>query len=542
MEKQRIIISKKEEIAEVVEKIIDAEAKEIIISVPRFALMSESEANFRLMKREAETLQKRLVIESVDEAVLAHAKKADLEFINPFFSETKERVSDIRNESRHQGSNRESPPEAPRDVAPLRHANHIQKENFQSHEAPHHETKEYASHAAPKENHDPKMVGTVSRRRRSIFRPSFIVVLMLIIAGIVAGFIFLPKADIKIVAAKTDWDYAASITVDKDITEINAETASIPGEIFAHTKNLQLQFPASGRKSQAVKARGTITIYNAYNESPQILIATTRFEAPDGKIFRILEDVEVPGAKSVDGKLEPASIEASVIADEAGETYNIDPVEKFTIPGFSGSSKFTGFYGTSKAQMSGGFIGEAPFPSETDMREAKITTAQKLEESMRLLMLAQLPHEFTLVEGATQFSLTKEEVNTYPNTDGTFSTFAEGTMSAIAFRKNDLLNLVHQKLKEETDNSFVIDTDTLAFGEPEFKDENTMVLSLDYQASLMKNIDENALKDRIIGKSENDLKAMLFSVAGLESAEVSLWPFWVRKTPSKSSRIFITVD
>jgi hypothetical protein len=527
MESQKITVIKKEEIAEVVEKIIDAEGSELIIAIPRFAAMSESEANFRLMKREADTLGKHIIIESVDEQVGERAKKAGLEFKNPFFNNGQS-VSDIRKD-------------APREIEEAHHKGigaHHSKPDI--HPVP----EEPAPLVTHEKTYEATMTTTHTKRRKKkmFFRPSFIIFILLIIGGVIGGVLFLPKADIDIVAAKTSWTYSEIITIDKAISVVDTELEKIPGEVFEYSKNIQLEFPTTGRKEQAIKARGKITIYNAYNNSSQPLVATTRFETPDGKIFRIIEGVTVPGAKSVDGKIEPASISVDVIADAVGEAYNIGPVEKFTIPGFAGSDRFEGFYASSENSMSGGFVGEAPFPSEDDIANAKETTTQKLEESMKLLMLTQLPREFTLVDGATKFTLTKEQINTFPNSDGNFIAFVEGTMSAIAFRNEDLFTLLRLKLKDETDGTFVISDDELVYGKPEIGEVGVLMLPIDYQASLIKNIPVEELKDRIAGKSENDLKAMLFSVAGLESAEVALWPFWVKKTPEKSSRIFITVD
>ena len=62
------------------------------------------------------------------------------------------------------------------------------------------------------------------------------------------------------------------------------------------------------------KAQGTLTIYNAYSSAPQTLVATTRFVTPDGKIFRLTNEVTVPGAKITNGQIVPSSINAPIAA------------------------------------------------------------------------------------------------------------------------------------------------------------------------------------------------------------------------------------
>src|SRR3989344_6169261 len=95
MEGHKVNVNKSDEATLIAEKIIDVHAKEIILSVPRFAKLAESGANFRLLKREAEALGKKIVIESVDDKALELAKASGLECVNPFFSEVKPKFSDI---------------------------------------------------------------------------------------------------------------------------------------------------------------------------------------------------------------------------------------------------------------------------------------------------------------------------------------------------------------------------------------------------------------------------------------------------------------
>ena len=51
------------------------------------------------------------------------------------------------------------------------------------------------------------------------------------------------------------------------------------------------------------KASGQIIVYNAYNDNNQKLIKNTRFETPDGKIYRIQASIIVPGTKVEEGKI-----------------------------------------------------------------------------------------------------------------------------------------------------------------------------------------------------------------------------------------------
>ncbi len=59
---------------------------------------------------------------------------------------------------------------------------------------------------------------------------------------------------------------------------------------------------------------------------------------------------------------------------------------------------------------------------------------------------------------------------------------------------------------------------------------------------LARKIDADALKEKIVGKSEIELKKMVFELSGLESATISLWPFWVKTVPNKLNKITVVVE
>ena len=124
--------------------------------------------------------------------------------------------------------------------------------------------------------------------------------------------------------------------------QIDAE--NIPIRVIDETQEVSLSYDVTGKNAASgKKAHGSVVIYNEYNSSPQTLVATTRLESSDGKIFRLTKNIVVPGTTVVGGSPQPGAIEAEVVADQAGSEYNIDQT-KFTIPGFSGGPKFDKFY------------------------------------------------------------------------------------------------------------------------------------------------------------------------------------------------------
>jgi len=500
---EKITVHKNDEATLVAEKIIDSQAKEITLAIPRFSKFVESAVNFRLIKREAEELGKKIIIESVDDDVNEHARVAGIECINPFFSHVGKQLADIAPPKQHQTKEEHQRviqkhiEDSPEEHIPLQHKRRIRL----------------------------RLPRQVSGMRVTALGIIFIVI---VVGGVFLGVKVLPRATITINATTLDRSYADSITVDTALTSINLLELSIPGESFTQKKNLQLSFPTSGKKYIEQKAEGVITVYNAHSSEPQGLVKNTRFETPDGKVYRLVSALTVPGAEIIDGKVVPSSIDAKVIADKAGADYNSGPVQKFTIPGFSGSPKFKTFYGASTGSMSKGFVGETAYPHDADLAEAKKTLTETLERSMEDLMRAQIPREFKIIDGATKFTLSNIDINTALNESGQFAVFGEGEMTMTAFREDDLLSLFHERAEKEAEVDFDVREYSLTYGAGALASAGNLIVPVEYTGTLTRSVDPVAIKNLIAGKAESELRSLIFSLPGIQSAHISLWPFWVR--------------
>ena len=139
------------------------------------------------------------------------------------------------------------------------------------------------------------------------------------------------------------------------VAALDAGVGELTYEIMTIEKTDSKKIVAAGREEIEEKASGKIVIFNDFNTSSQRLIKNTRFETPEGLIYRINRSIVVPGQKTEDGEKVPGSIEVTVYADEAGDKFNISLTD-FTVPGFKGSPRFEKFYARSKTPMAGGFI------------------------------------------------------------------------------------------------------------------------------------------------------------------------------------------
>ncbi|MCH8069972.1 MAG: hypothetical protein IID16_12005 [Candidatus Marinimicrobia bacterium] len=72
-----------------------------------------------------------------------------------------------------------------------------------------------------------------------------------------------------------------------------------------------------------------------------------------------------------------------------------------------------------------------------------------LKNSLEVLMSSQVPQDFKVLKGASQFTLVKEEINTRTNDKNEFSIFTEVKLAVMGFREKDILAVFESKIKEE---------------------------------------------------------------------------------------------
>ena len=225
----------------------------------------------------------------------------------------------------------------------------------------------------------------------------FFGVLFSLFAFYYLGFVFFARAEINITTNKIEMPFSGVVLIDTNASTIDFNKAIIPGNPFVFKANKTQEFSSTGQGKDEIKAKGIITIYNNYSTSPQILVATTRFETPDHKIFRLDSRIVIPGATTKNGGLVPSTIDVKVTADESGPDYNIEtcnlPDCKFTIPGFQGTAKFDGFYGVSTKAMIGGALASVPLVTSEDLKGAEEAIFEEVMDSINQDLENRIPQE-----------------------------------------------------------------------------------------------------------------------------------------------------
>lgn len=349
-------------------------------------------------------------------------------------------------------------------------------------------------------------------------------------------------------ATVTVYPRQVTTTLNEQLTAVNivasAGSASSTLQFAANEISAQATraVEATGEEEVIEKATGTIIIHNEYSEEEQRLIKNTRFQAPDGRIFRIPESVVVPGlTRDSAGNVVAGQIKTQVVADEPGKEYNIGPT-RFTVPGFEGLPQFDGFYATSDTSMSGGFNGIKKIVSAEDRNRAERELRDEIKKQLTDQAVAQTTNELlVLVDDSLTVYETLDEVVQ----GDTVTLGMRGTTKSVILDTKELAHaLASDDLNsfKETDEVRITNLNELRIralattGDVAF---STVRLAVEGDAEFEWQLDEEEFKAELAGAEKDALAGMVTTHNAITRAEGKLRPIWKSTFPSNPEKISI---
>jgi hypothetical protein len=300
---------------------------------------------------------------------------------------------------------------------------------------------------------------------------------------------------------------------------------------------------ATGEEEVVEKAKGRITIVNEYSEEEQRLLKNTRFESPDGLIFRIPDSVVVPGfTRDASGNVVPGKLVAEVVADQPGKEYNIGATNRFTVPGFKDMPQYSSFYATSDSQMVGGFNGVKKIVSAEDRNRAE----RELRDDIKQQLAARAAER--KVEGSvilTDDSLTLYETLEETSEGDTVTLGMRGTTKAVMVRADALAQVLAQTdLNSYTEGDIVSITNLgelrmRAFAKTGDTTFSTVRIAVEGDATFEWVLDEAAFKQALAGSDKDDLATIVPTFKAITKASAKIRPIWKGSFSENTEKITI---
>lgn len=537
-----------EEITSVVDKLRKTEFKKVVLVVPKEASLLQSVVNLKLLKRQAENLEKSISIVTADkvgrnlaekvgiiasskidekvramEPVLSDAKPAEEILEDGPLTETNEIVFKDSPTDDHKGSWQEV--EEPEDIV-LKEADETPVEVAE--EILDEKTSEW-SKTEVAENEKPE-----KRLFNFQFNKLYVIAGFLVFAFLFTGFIFLPRAKATILVTATKKQVSIDFKAEKD-AKVDTEKNVIPAQLLDATGSASKKFTATGKKNIGTKATGNIRIANLSGTAIS-WIPGTRFY-PDGNsslIFRATGIVAVP-----DGQIVTVPVEA----DAPGDQYN----------GFGNNQKFLLSSGpsanismSSKYGMSGGTNKEVTYVTQSDINSAKESVTAEAYETAEGDFVKKVG-DLKLLENTK-----KKEINSQTASPGLNAEASEFTMTVkvsekgLAYNLADVSNLVKADVNKEFGFAKQIINDGSTSVDVSIADSDLAAgaFSGTVKASpyVSAKLDLENIKSEIVGQNQAKAENYIKGLDDVTNVKTDFWPSFIRIFPRLKNHIYLTVE
>ncbi len=385
------------------------------------------------------------------------------------------------------------------------------------------------------------------RDGRAKNRSRYVIAFALFFAIFGVGFItsiLLGGADLTIYPRNREPNVNASFTAYRTPT-----AGELTYEIMTLEAEGERQVTATGQDEVSDQAIGRITIYNN-SDSAERLIKNTRFESPDGLIYRITESAVVPAAGISGGQQVPGQIQADVFSDGTGEQYNKVAGTRFTVPGYKEggfTDLFKNIYAENQEQFTGGFEGLKFIIDEQELETEK----QRLQTELRDILIDRIPSEkpagFVVFDDAV--TLTFQSLPAVEYGDNLATIKEKAILQIPIFKDQDFANYIaaatvpgYENRPVRIDDLSVLSFDYVSAdtGSSDLGSQDSFVFELTGRPLIVWTYDEGKLKTDIMGKAKTALPTVLSGYPAIERAEAVVRPFWKRVFPDSLDEITIT--
>ncbi len=372
-------------------------------------------------------------------------------------------------------------------------------------------------------------------------------IFIFIIIGAVAISIFNTGAQVTVALKNQTPTINASFTAFPE-----PRSQELSYEILLLEDTAERQVTSSGSESRQEHATGLIEIIKT-TPGTQTLVQNTRFQTEEGLIFRIAEEVLVPGSsQDDDGETTPGTIRVEVRADNPGEEYNISSETRLTIPGFAENNQtelFNSVYATSRTDFTGGFDGESFIVADDDLREARQEMQQQHRNDLLDQISDNLPNGFMYFDSSVSFQFTQLPTVNYGDDLATIKETA--TLHVPIFNKEEFSSFIATNAIPVHDGEPVMIDDfselTFSYTDAGLRNANLeSQTSLEFQLTgrphVIWTINEVELSENIAGNHKDILQQVVREFSAIESATAVIRPFYSNVFPEDTNLIEIITN
>lgn len=555
LSRQVVYVEIDEEVTSVFDRIKTLRKKEILLVVPRKAILFQSGVNLQILRKKMEEKGRRLIIVTTDRNGIHLAEKVGLTVLNRIEVEEAKApeeenpqvlirpIQALRNEMPKE--------ETPQRVSEKKMSIRELVQEFRMRDG--------SKRKAPESSYSLHM----SRPSRKV-----LTLILMISIGLFAliGYVAFPSATIYIRPKFDNLDFTVNVTLaDKRINQTLLQQNKphvIASETVKTTTKQTKVFNTTSMEFSGQNAKGRIRILNTENE-PWPLKEGTRFQTDDGINFRIAKGVEVPGrtfdeAQTVLPGVMVVGVEADpfdAYGQPVGDRGNI-PTTRFKIPALSKFNQRL-IWGESEGPMVGGVTSYRAVVKKVDIEAAK----KQIQDNLILMAKEDLRTYIDEINQLNKTHMVLMDDDRYLKTqlvdlryaDGLegsyrdkFELFAKIDAEGVAFDFDQLFAILKSEIATRSHPDMQLRESSLA---PE--NVNYEVIEEDPNAgqvkvtATLKGIEEfaiepstsagvrfgNKVKEAVVGMDVSAVENWVGNLPEVDAVKVKTWPAWIHTIP-----------
>ena len=532
MNKDVIYIDVDDDITAVIGKLKDSKERVVALVPPKRVGMLQSAVNLRLLDRAAHNANKRLVLITNNQALIALAAAAKLPVAKNL--QSKPELPEIAALEVDDG-------EDVIDGSDLPIGDHARTAPLAG--DPDSETDLAAASLMAGTKASPPVSGTPPRPPKAkkgsrvpnfdTFRKKLILGIgigVLVIAFLIWAIFFAARATVVITARTSTENVSKTVTLNPAAaTDFSAGTIKAVKQ--EQKKAQSVDFDATGQKDVGSKATGTVKFSTGSLSGLGTIPAGTQLTSSSGLVF-----ITDSAATLAFQGGSTSSTTTTVTAAENGDKYNAATGALSGAPS-SVSATFTG-------PSAGGVTKMVTIVTAGDVQKAAEQLATQEDPAVKAQLKSAFGKNVKIIDSS--YSATKGDPASAPAV-GQEATKAklttEITYTMVGIAESDLTKYLDAAVKEEISdqpNQRVYDNGSKAANFTDFANENgTFKARLVANGKVGPQIDDNKIKEKVKGKHFGDIQADISAIQGVDDVDTKFWPFWVKTVPTDTKRITI---
>ncbi|MDP9211996.1 MAG: baseplate J/gp47 family protein [bacterium] len=376
----------------------------------------------------------------------------------------------------------------------------------------------------------PKWKGARSGGRKRWKLIGAIAALVILLTGGTAAAVVLPSATVTIIPRTDPFKAEIPVRFSTTAPQADAEENTVPARTVEVTQEGSLEARATGRSIGGEPARGEITVVNELNRN-QPLVIRTRFQAPDGRLFRSQSGIVVPAG---------GTTTVQVVADEGGTDGNLPADTRLSIPGLRST---TAVYGQIDRPLTGGTDADSTTISQQDIDRARARLGQHLAREGLKEAEDQAAVDFTVNPEIAAITVLESESDPDAGASAErFTISGQARITYFSYEEEDLEHVLDGDLEAKIPGGTkLVDerSETFQVREKSAAQLSTLLIIDTFTAS---GISAERIAEDIAGKRPEEAERIIKETGKATDVTIDLAPFWVRSVPGDAGKVRVRLE